>query len=222
MPYDKGEESDSKEGWLPNYYVPTNYFIDWSKESVKELYDRRSWSKKKSAMRNSQYWFKKGITFSLTGQYCPTFRVSSKSMFDNNGSKLFLDEHNVEILLGYLCSKLNRFLFNIFIDHTVHAQVDEMKNIILPNFSFMNRDQEKLRNLVTQIINKQKSNLRYDYMTDEQVEIDRLVYQMYNLNDEDIAEVENWYFRRYPKPAQAIEKKFNTGRKEIVSFDIEN
>jgi len=29
LPYDKGGESDSSEGWMPNYYVPTNYFIDW-------------------------------------------------------------------------------------------------------------------------------------------------------------------------------------------------
>jgi len=30
---------------------------------------------------------------------------------------------------------------------------------------------------------------------------------MYNLNQEDIDEVENWYFRRYPKLARIIEEK---------------
>ena len=44
-------------------------------------------------------------------------------------------------------------------------------------------------------------------MTNEQLEIDKLVYEMYNLNQEDIDEVENWYFRRYPKLAGVIEEK---------------
>ena len=34
LPYDKGGESDTDSGWLPNYYVPTNYFIDWSCDAV--------------------------------------------------------------------------------------------------------------------------------------------------------------------------------------------
>ena len=64
-----------------------------------------------------------------------------------------------------------------------------------------------LKNKVESILEKQKNNINYDYMTNEQIEIDRLVYEMYNLNDEDIEEVENWYFRRYPKLARVIEEK---------------
>ncbi|NJN12399.1 MAG: hypothetical protein HC836_26590 [Richelia sp. RM2_1_2] len=30
-------ENIKGEGWLPNYYVPTQYFIDWSKTAVKRL-----------------------------------------------------------------------------------------------------------------------------------------------------------------------------------------
>jgi len=44
-------------------------------------------------------------------------------------------------------------------------------------------------------------------VTNEQIEIDKLVYDMYNLNEEDIKEVENWYFRRYPKLTKIIEEK---------------
>jgi len=54
---------------------------------------------------------------------------------------------------------------------------------------------------------RQKENPRYDYMANEQLEIDKLVYEMYNLNQEDVDEVENWYFRRYPKLARGIEEK---------------
>jgi hypothetical protein len=51
-------------------------------------------------------------------------------------------------------------------------------------------------------------------MTNEQVEIDKLVYELYNLNEEDIQEVENWYFRRYPKLARIIEAKLKGAKND--------
>jgi len=63
------------------------------------------------------------------------------------------------------------------------------------------------------IVNKQKIDPRYDYASYEQIEIDKLVYEAYGLNAEDIAEVENWYARRYPKLSQAQKanlRKLNT------------
>ena len=71
----------------------------------------------------------------------------------------------------------------------------------------INSDKRKLESLVSCIISKQKSDPRYDYMINEQVEIDKLVYLMYNLNENDIKEVENWFFRRYPKLAKVIDGK---------------
>ena len=37
VPYDKGGASDIDEGWLPNYYVPTDYYIDWSERAAERL-----------------------------------------------------------------------------------------------------------------------------------------------------------------------------------------
>jgi len=54
-----------------------------------------------------------------------------------------------------------------------------------------------------------KQNPRYDYMSNEQKEIDKLVYEMYGLNADDIEEVETWYARRYLKLARFCDiKKF--------------
>lgn len=61
----------------------------------------------------------------------------------------------------------------------------------------------QIQHVVSSIIKKQKQNLRYDYASNEQIEIDRLVYEAYGLNAEDIAAVENWYARRYPRLAKA-------------------
>jgi len=59
------------------------------------------------------------------------------------------------------------------------------------------------QNLVARIAQAQRANPRYDYASNEQLEIDRLVYEAYGLNETDIREVEDWYARRYPKLAAA-------------------
>ncbi|GAB2802779.1 hypothetical protein GCM10027275_56310 [Rhabdobacter roseus] len=61
------------------------------------------------------------------------------------------------------------------------------------------KNNSKIVELTKQIITKQKQNPRYDYQSNEQREIDQLVYQLYGLNEADIQEVERWYARRYPK-----------------------
>lgn len=99
--------------------------------------------------------------------------------------------------LGLLTTKFTRFQLKNFIGHTVHCQVDELKEFIMPNL--LNK---KLEVFVEETIQKQKQNFRYDYASNEQIEIDRLVYEAYGLNQEDITEVENWYARRYPNLKQ--------------------
>ncbi|MFC1737756.1 Eco57I restriction-modification methylase domain-containing protein [Planctomycetota bacterium] len=200
IPYDKGGESDIKECWLPQYYVPTDFYIDWSQDSVQELQKRtgRRSGNHKATIRNKGYWFKAGITFSLVGQYTPTTRLNSKSLFDNMGSSMFLKRFSIYSALGLLNSKFGKYLFKVYIDQTVAAQVDEFKEV-----PFYFNQNNSIIESVTTIIDKQQENLRYDYMNNEQIEIDQLVYEAYCLNEEDIREVELWYCRRYPKLAEA-------------------
>jgi len=207
VPYDKGGAADIEEGWLPNYYVPTSYFIDWSEKAVKNLLGGtliRAQSKKPYP-RNIGYYFKAGISFSRTGYYSPTFRVSSGTVFDTEGSLLF-PQFKLDIAIAVFSSKIFRFLVKSYIDHTVHTQVEDIKKVSVTN-NFSEFLHQKLDFLVSSAIQKQKQNPKYDYMTNEQIAIDKLVYELYNLTDEDKEEVENWYHRRYPKLAQAIEKR---------------
>jgi len=87
------------------------------------------------------------------------------------------------------------------INHTVNFGVDDIKET--PLISLEDTLRIKLRSLVNKIIEKQKGDPFYPYHLHEQREIDRLVYEMYGLNDEDIREVELWYCRRYPLLAEA-------------------
>jgi hypothetical protein len=145
------------------------------------------------------YWFKPGLTFSLTGYYAPTVRLKSPSMFDNKSSGIFTtcDE---KYTLGVLVSKIQKYLMKNFIMHTVDTQVGVFDDSSFPVFSYL---ESQIIEKTNSILLKQKTNNNYDYASHEQIEIDRLVYEAYELNADDIAEVENWYARRYPKLSAA-------------------
>jgi hypothetical protein len=208
VPYDKGGAADVDTAWLPNYYVPTQYFIDWSEQKVTKYHSGTPITSKsgKPYMRNKFYLFKEGITFSRTGYYSPTFRENCRCVYDTAGSCIFPTKIDQSILVPILASKIFKYFFIIFISSTVNSQVDEVKKVPIL-FNIPENYRQRLTKLVSFVTQNQKENPKYDYMTNEQIEIDKLVYELYNLNEEDIKEVKNWYFRRYPKLAKAIEEK---------------
>jgi len=196
-----------KEGMFSNYFVRTDFLIDWSIESVRVM-------RQNNGLRNQHHYFKYGIVYSEAGINSPTFRLSCGQVFAKASPCIFVYESygNNEEILGLLCSKLSRFLFKNYVNHTVHTVMEDIGEFIVIN----KMKCDDIGELVTVIIKKQKSNPQYNYMTNEQIEIDRLVYQMYNLNEEDIAEVETWFHRRYPKLARAIEAKLKEKSKGIT------
>lgn len=219
LPYDKGGESVTEEGWLPNYYVPTQYFIDWSRGAVKRLQTAtiadvkrrrdkldemtpRDEITRAAVIRNPDYYFREGLTASRVGEYSPTFRFTSDGPFDSGCSNLYFSDSSIKLACGILCSKLQRYLFMQFTNHTVNSQVDDLKDLpilLIDEAAFAT----KLENFVKQIIAKQENNRKYPFHLFEQKEIDKLIYQSYGLNDEDIREVYLWFCRRYPVLAEA-------------------
>lgn len=188
VPFNKGGSSDSSDGWLPNYFVPIEYYIDWSVEAVRNHYHR-----------NKILYFKNGLTFSFRGEYSPTFRIKNIGPFDANSSFISSECFDNIFLLTVLSSRFIRFFFNGFVQHTVASDIDKIKEIPI----ILNLNLSSFLKLTNAIINNQKSNPRYDYASHEQIEIDKLVYEAYGLNAEDVQEVENWYARRYPKLSAA-------------------
>jgi hypothetical protein len=204
--HDKGGESDIGTGWLPNYFVKSNYFIDWSEWAVHRIKTLLGPNgRPRSRFQNTDYLFVTGIDYSQTGVYCPTFRINSAATFNTEATSIFYSKTS-EALLGKLCSKAVKLLIKSFIDQTVHASADKLKETFLPL-----KDVSRIEELTHSIVENQKSNPRYDYASNEQLEIDRLVYEAYGLNVDDIREVENWYARRYP--ALAAAQRANLERK---------
>jgi len=205
-PYDKGGESNAVGGWMPNYWVPTDYFIDWSEGAVDCLLNdgRIREGSSRPYPRNIDSYFTCGITFSSRGVYAPTFRAHCGAVYDKESSSIFA-KRNVSGLLGLLASRAAKYILKGILQQTVSMDVDALKELPIPK-----QDQD-LELLVMSIFRNQKSDPRYDYASNEQLEIDRLVYEAYGLNEDDIREVENWYARRYP--ALATAQRANLERK---------
>lgn len=204
VPYDKGGESDTDSGWLPNYYVPASYFIDWSQDSVHRMKtltskqrDGKGSDKVCSRFQNVEYYFREGLSFSWAGMYSPTYRINLLGPFDHGSSNIFVNHIPMNLQLGLLSSKLIKYLTRVFINHTVNFGIDDVKEI--PYFPKENWD---ITNLVTQVILKQQKIPKYNYISNEQKKIDAIVFNLHGLDEEDFIEVETWYARRYPKLAR--------------------
>lgn len=224
--YDKGGESESEDGWMPNYFVPTNYYIDWSEWAVNRMKSLTTRTRNReqgrtggddslaSRFQNADSYFVGGITFSSRGVYAPTFRQNAGACYDKESSGVFVGG-NVDNVLAVVASRFAKHLLKGFLQQTVSMDVDALKELVLPDSMPM------AASLVASIIGVQRTNPRYDYASNEQLEIDRLVYAAYGLNDGDIKEVENWYARRYPKLAEAQRRNLaaRLGRTEEQLLD---
>ncbi|MFZ4778545.1 MAG: Eco57I restriction-modification methylase domain-containing protein, partial [Terrimicrobiaceae bacterium] len=210
VPYDKGGESESGEGWMPNYWVTTDYFIDWSEWAISRMKSLTLREKLRlqgqtggddrltSRFQNQDFYFVPGLTWSDVGVYSPTIRLSGAGVFDVKGSRFVVPINLLHPLLGVVCSKLAKMWIKAIENHSVSTQSDNIRGLIIPA-----EQPSDLGDRVQEIIAKQKASAAYDYASNEQVEIDRLVYAAYGLNEADIREVEDWYARRYPKLAAA-------------------
>ena len=215
--FEMGKPAEAQDGLLPQYYQSSsNIVINWSKQAVSSMK-----KEKHSDLANDEFRFidyRNNISISMTGQYAPTFRISVTPVFVNASSRIICNSANDNLfLLGVLNSKFMKFLFKSVINHSVGVEIDNFK---ISNFLKIYSN-DKIYELVELILFKQKQNPKYDYMTNEQIEIDKLVYQMYNLNEEDIKEVENWYWRRYPKLAEAIERNMKAKQNQAASNEKE-
>ncbi len=163
-----------------------------------------------SRFQNIETYFIEGITFSPTGVYAPTFRLHLPSVYDKEGSCIFCESVNTYHQIAIYSSKLTKYFQKNSVNGTVHSMPGDLTEI-----AFLYESEPKLVNIVKRLIDKQKQNPRYDYASNEQIEIDRLVYEAYGLNAEDVEEVENWYARRYPKLSNAQKQNLrNLGKSD--------
>lgn len=112
-------------------------------------YDENSYRELKlngNHLPNEKYYFKEGITYSMTTSKGSTFRYLPKgNIFDCKGSSLFFkNEEDIFVFLALLNSKLSSYLYK-FIAGSVDLEVGDLKNLpISPQLLKNNEIREKL------------------------------------------------------------------------------
>lgn len=188
VPLDKAARSDIEGGLLAVFWRPVEFYIDWSEKAVSQMKALRG-----ARFQNPQFYFQRGVSFSNTGIYSPTFRLSHGGVFDQTGSCIFSDVLSPEYLLGLLSSTLLKYFVKSFINHGVHAQLDDLP-IVLPTPDEICGIEGKVR----EIVHEQKAHAEFDYRERLQ-ELDSMVCDIYGITSDEREEIDTWYRRHYPK-----------------------
>jgi hypothetical protein len=114
--------------WHGNLWLVINY-----EKNGKEL------NESKAVMRNAQYYFQEGVTYSASGSKNTSFRyLPPNCIFDTGGSCIFpnKDFQNTHYLLGFLNSKLTAYIITC-LNPTVNSQVGDMQRVpfIIPDLA---------------------------------------------------------------------------------------
>ena len=115
---------------------------------------------------------------------------------------MFFEEENPLPYLGLLTTQIVKYLLKSFLSHGVETGEEALK--ALPIFDLNQTfSKTEITRLVSSIIEKQKIQPRYPYHLHEQREIDKIVGELYGLDENDLREVAFWHCRRYPKLSKA-------------------
>jgi len=128
VPYAKGGPYNK---WYGNLW----WVVNWEKDGreIKNFVD--SSGKQKSRPQNESYYFKEGLTYTLTTSSGPTYRkLPINQIFDVKGSAIFPKEKSDSFLLPILTSQLFSYLSSS-IRPNIDFSVGDLKTIPVPNFS---------------------------------------------------------------------------------------
>lgn len=123
FPYNKG-------GNFRKWYGMNEFVINWANNG-KQLKNFFENGKQKSVLRNTQYYFREGITWSLFGFENFGVRYKTKGfIFDVSGSSMFPEEDKVFYILSFLASNV-AFFYLSTLAPTVNFQVGNIGDLPL-------------------------------------------------------------------------------------------
>ena len=124
VPYDKGDRDGN------SWFLPTPFFIDWGRESVKHLKESPA-----SYVRNSKFYFKPGVcwifTLNETSEYLKA-RLREAGVFDVNAKSLFVEESDLISEKFLVCLLNSYFVFiykKTFINNTSAFQINDARQL---------------------------------------------------------------------------------------------
>ncbi|MBW1615731.1 MAG: Eco57I restriction-modification methylase domain-containing protein [Deltaproteobacteria bacterium] len=194
VPYDKGDKYGNR------WYLKTPYYINWSKENVKYLYDN---SGKKGigmpVVRNPDYYFRDGFCWTDVNSTYLKSRIKENGVYDVLSMSLFSMVYAVPnwYIVSLVNSKFISEYVDSFVNSTSHFQINDARQlpIIIPNEKqlkefkviFNQAYEIKKKEFSKHITNKESEN----FLEDIQKKIDNMVYKLYGLAEEEIKIVEN-------------------------------
>jgi type II restriction/modification system DNA methylase subunit YeeA len=128
----RDEARESKLKWFPynkggayrKWYGNNEFVINWENDGVEIM------NFKPAVVRNPNYYFKRGITWSdVSSSHFGVRYLPKGFLFDVSGSMAFSSDENIlKNLLALLSSKISKYLLK-FLNSTIHFQVGDIKRI---------------------------------------------------------------------------------------------
>ncbi|MCD5414445.1 MAG: BREX-1 system adenine-specific DNA-methyltransferase PglX [Clostridiales bacterium] len=165
VPYNKG-------GGYRKWFGNNETVIIWSNQGreVKD-YARELYGSYTRSIKNEEFYFKSGITYSFIGKEIGPRYTEAGFVFDVAGSFIFINnERKMNYVMGLLASNLAKYYMNM-LNPTINIQVGDLKKIPV----IITKDSEKV-----DLINK---------MANENVELSRNNWDMYEVS---------WDFTKHP------------------------
>lgn len=113
----------AKGGPFNKWYGNAWLLIDWED-------DGKSLKSSQAVLRNSDYYFKEGITYSASGSKGTSFRFqNNNSLFDTGGSCIFGKQYDdIYYILAFMNTELCSYITNC-LNPTVNTQVGDMQRV---------------------------------------------------------------------------------------------
>ncbi len=119
----------NKSGDFRKWYGNISSIVNWENDGYEIKHFVDSHGKLRSRPQNVQYYFRKGVTWSLISTNTFAARLSGGGfIFDVGGSSGFPDDGNIWYILGLLCSRITYSFLKAF-NPTINFQIGDIKNI---------------------------------------------------------------------------------------------
>lgn len=172
------------------YLTLTDRFIDWSRDSVKWLFNNSG--KKGSGMpviRNPHYYFTEGVTYIDVGGAEIKARILPSSIYDHTAHSFFPDEKDIspKYLLGILNTTFASYFANEYLNHTMHFELNDIRlfPVAIPTES----QRKEIESLVDKAIEIQKKR----YASDKEEEKSEFWKELQRVQERINGEVEGIY-----------------------------
>lgn len=143
FPYNKG-------GAYKKWYGNNEFVVNWENDG-KELLEFASslYGSPTRTIKNIQYYFKTGITWTATSSSYFGVRFSpSGFIFDVKGSSAFCEQELTKPLLGFLASKMVKIFLDI-LNPTIETQVGDIKNLPIKKEIFTSKLSDNVDKLIS-------------------------------------------------------------------------